>query len=248
MKIKKRKSESFYYAGDKKIGILLVHGFTGSPSEMSLLGEFLYKEGYSVYAPLLTGHGTSPEEMKKTNKDDWWNDVLDGYDFLKSEGCKNIVAIGLSMGGSLSLKLAIERDLLAVVSLAAPIFVTNKYIGLSKWIKYFIPYQEKNKKSDHIQKHLVVYDRTPVACAASLNLLIKEVKKNLRKISIPILIIQGKTDETVYYESANYIYNNVGSTIKKIKWYNESTHIITLDHDKDKVFQDISLFLKEFSK
>lgn len=248
MKISKRDCKTFFFEGSKKIGCLLIHGFTGSPSEMRLLGEFLHKEGYTVYTPLLSGHGISPDEMKKTNKDNWFKSVVDGYDYLKVEGCENIVAIGLSMGGTLSLKLANERELLGIVSLAAPIFVQNKLMRFSKWIKYFIPYQEKTKKAEHIQKHLSVYDRTPIACAESLNLLIKEVKANLKKISVPALIIQGKADETVRYESAEYIYKNIRSTKKQIKWYDQSTHIITLDRDRDKVFQDINLFLKQISK
>lgn len=248
MIINRRSPEPFYFAGNKKIGVLLIHGFTGSPSEMRLLGNYLHKEGYTVYAPLLKGHGTSPKEMKKTNKDDWWKSVIEGYNYLREKGYEQIVPIGLSMGGILSLKLAVEKDVVAVVSLATPIFVHNKKFDLAKWIKYFIPYQAKTEKAEHIQKHLAVYNQTPVACIASLNLLIKEVKANLYRVSNPILIIQGKADETVHYKSADYIYNNVNSAQKNLKWYNKSTHIITLDHDRNKVFQDISLFLEEFSK
>ncbi len=244
MKITKKSPEHFYYQGNKNVGLLLIHGFTGSASEMSLLGNFLHEEGYSVYAPLLKGHGLTPEDMAKTNKDDWWNSVLEGYELLKSKGYDQIVAVGLSMGGILALKLALERKLIGVIPMAAPIFVHDKMIGLSRWIKYVRAYQIKQKKSDEIEEYLVSYDRTPIVCVESLNHLIREVKRDLEKIEIPIQIMQGKKDETVVTKSAVYIYDHVGSMNKVLKWYEHSSHIMTLDREREKIFGDILDFLK----
>ncbi len=245
MKIVKKNPDPFYYQGNNKIGLLLIHGFTGTPAEMKLLGKYLHQHGYTVYAPLLTGHGKTPEEMAKTNHKDWWNSVTYAYDFLKEEGYEKIVSVGLSMGGVLSLKLAYKKPLSAVVAMAAPIYVHDKRMGWARWIKYVKTFQPKVKKEAYIEEHLVAYDRTPIACVGSLDKLIKEVKRNLQKIMIPAFIMQGKKDETVYYESASYIYEHVGSTVKEISWYEDSTHIMTLDREREQVFSDIRIFLEK---
>lgn len=248
MKIIKKSPDPFYYQGNMEIGILLIHGFTGSPAEMRLLGNYLHQSGYTVYAPLLAGHGKTPEEMSRTDKEDWWKSVKEAYDFLKNDGYKKIIAIGLSMGGVLALKLAIEEKLLAVVPMNAPIFVHDKRMGWSRWLKYIKAYKVKTKKEKHIEEHLASYDRTPIACVESLYSLIKEVKKSLAKVTIPIQVMQGKKDETVMFESANYIFEHVQSSENEIKWYEKSTHIMTLDREKEKVFEDILLFMDRIRK
>lgn len=248
MRTEKRVTDSFFLQGKYKIAILLIHGFTGSPAELRLLGGYLNDHGFTVYAPLLSGHGLTPEEMAKTNKDDWWKSVVEAYNLLLSKGYTDIIAVGLSMGGTLSLKLAMNKPLAAVVSMAAPIRVHNRFIGFSRWLKYVKAFQVKKKKDESIEQFLVSYDRTPVICAESLDRLIKEVRDSLDKVAIPILIMQGKKDETVRYESAEYIYNHVGSTTKELKWYEKSTHIMTLDQERDKVFADILKFIRGVSQ
>ena len=243
MKIVKKSPDPFYYQGEKDTALLLIHGFTGSPAEMKLLGDFLNQKGYTVYAPLLSGHGKTPEEMAVTNKDDWYRSVIDAYWFLKEKGYEKIVAIGLSMGGILSLKLSLDKPLIAVIPMAAPIFVHDKKIGWARWLKYIKTFQVKEKKEDHIQEYLVSYDKTPIACVESLYQLIKEVKVNLPNVSIPVQVMQGKKDETVVYESAGYIYDHVKSAVKEIKWYEKTSHIMTLDKEKEKIFEDIIRFL-----
>ncbi|WP_339060383.1 alpha/beta fold hydrolase [Tepidibacillus marianensis] len=150
MKATFRKSESFFLEGKKSTGILLIHGFTGSPAEMRLLGEYLHRDGYTVYAPILRGHGTTPEEMAQTTKEDWFQSVVEAYNLLKEKGYSSIVAMGLSMGGILALKLAISEKLTAVVPLAAPIYVYDKRIAWAKWLKYFKAYNRKRGEKPHI--------------------------------------------------------------------------------------------------
>lgn len=243
MRTEKRVADSFFLQGENKTAILLIHGFTGSPAELRLLGEYLNEHGFTVYAPLLAGHGLTPEEMAKTNKEDWWNSVVDAYDLLLSKGYTSIIAAGLSMGGALSLKLAMYKPLAAVVTMAAPVYIYNRFIGLARWVKYVKTFQVRKKKDDNIEHHLVSYDRTPLICAESLDRLIKEVRNNLGRVSVPILIMQGKKDETVRFESAQYIYDHVGSVKKELQWYENSTHIMTLDQERDKVFANVLEFI-----
>jgi len=66
----------FWQAG--KMGALLIHGFTATTAEVRLLGEYLHARGYTISAPLLPGHGTSPAEMNRCKWQDWTRAVSDG--------------------------------------------------------------------------------------------------------------------------------------------------------------------------
>ena len=92
-----KNAEPFYFSGNST-GCLLIHGFTGAPTEMQPLGEFLANQGYTVLGPRLAGHGTQIEDMNRMNWGDWSNSVLDAWHLLKPLTTE-IFLIGLSMGG-----------------------------------------------------------------------------------------------------------------------------------------------------
>lgn len=99
-------TESFFLPGDgKKEVVLLLQGFAGNTAELLLLGNFLQAQGYTVLAPRLPGHGTTAEDMLRTNAEDWLDAVRDAYAVLKGFS-QDIVVVGASMGGSLALLLA----------------------------------------------------------------------------------------------------------------------------------------------
>ena len=89
-------------------GVLLLHGFTGMPPEMALLGEALHRAGHTVLCPRLAGHGTTPEDMEHTDAEDWYDSAMDGYALLTGL-TKRIAVIGHSMGALLALRLAAEK-------------------------------------------------------------------------------------------------------------------------------------------
>ena len=104
VKLHRRSVEPFYFPGNH-IGCLLLHGFSGSPSEMRYMGERLAQDGWTVSGILLSGHGTTPELMAKTSWEDWVKDAEAGVRQLR-KSCDIIIGIGLSMGGLLALHLA----------------------------------------------------------------------------------------------------------------------------------------------
>ncbi|PTX59601.1 carboxylesterase [Melghirimyces profundicolus] len=248
MKIKRRSPDPFFYQGGET-GILLIHGFTGTPSELRPMGQYLKERGYTVHAPLLAGHGTSPEEMECTAWTDWWQSVLDAYDHLcEKGGVRRIVAAGLSMGGALALNLARTRPLAGVVSLCAPIYLRDKRHHLVDAVRWVMPYLKRGgEKPGHIEEHLVPYDRTPLKCISSLNRLIRHVRRHLPEVEVPALVVQAKKDETVIPRSALYIYHHISSEDKRLIWYEKSSHIITLDKEREQLFADVDAFARRLA-
>ena len=114
--------QPFFLKSDGTSGVLLIHGFTGLPVELFLLGQALNRAGFNVLCPRLAGHGTNERDLMRTTRDDWFNSVLDGFFILRGV-CDKIFVVGHSMGGLLTLKLSTEHAVKKIVTLAAPIFI-----------------------------------------------------------------------------------------------------------------------------
>lgn len=236
-------AEPFLFRGSEH-GVLLVHGFTGSPSEMRLLGEHLARQGFTVHAPRLPGHGTNPRDLEKTNWQQWYSAVEDGYHLL-SGLCQDVVVIGLSMGGLLSLLLASEYPVTRVVSLSTPIYIADerlRWLRVYRMFKRFVP--KSRRKMDVPAIYNVGYHVTPLRSLASLLNLINYVQQRLAKIRAPLLVIQSKAEHTVKPESADYIYKRAGSRNKELIWLERSGHIVTLDMEREAVFEQITRFIQ----
>ena len=120
-------AEPYLLPAGKK-GVLLVHGFTGSPAEMRLLGEYLHEQNFTVLGVRLPGHGTCVEELAKMRWKHWYGAVLDGFNMLK-DICADVSVVGLSMGGLLALKLAAEEPVDRVVAMSTPVHIVDKRVG-----------------------------------------------------------------------------------------------------------------------
>lgn len=236
-------TKEFYYNGDRT-GVLLIHGFTGTPSEMQLLGEFLREKGLTVKGILLKGHGTCPEDMKKCGFRDWMRGAAEGYKSLKQE-CDEVFAVGLSMGGLLSLYLARNYDIKGAAVLSAPIRIHGRTAALSYLDRNFKAYILRSPEKKNI--NTISYERSPLIGVHNLFKLIRYVKENLRYIEKPVLIMQSYKDRTVNPVSANIIYNNIASKDKSIIHLHKSGHIITCDKEKEQVFEEIYNFIKNRS-
>ncbi len=242
MKTVQRNPSPFFREGSKK-GLLLIHGFTGTTAELRPMGQYFHEQGYTVCAPLLRGHGTTPEDMMKTGWRDWWRSVEEGYKRLQDYGCEQIYVAGLSMGGLLALRVAREKKVVGVVTMASPMRFKNKRAHIAWLIYPFVRYQfRSDTKRAHIEEAILPYDRTPIKCVASLRRLVNDVRRGLHRIKVPALIIQGGEDETIYPEDAEIIVAGLGSTDKRLIWYPDSTHIIVLDHDRKQMFEEIEQF------
>lgn len=245
MNIVQRSPEPFFYMGGKT-GILLVHGFTGTPSELRPMGDYFKERGYTVHAPLLAGHGTNPEDMATTRWPDWWKNVREAYDRLRQAGMERIFVIGHSMGGCLSLYLTTEEKVDGVISLCAPIWTRDRRTRIAGLLHYISPYKKRTTtKPPEIEAYLVKYDRTPLRCVASLHRLIRRLRGRLKNVRVPALIVQSCQDETVIPKSAQYIYKHIASEQKQLSWYEKSGHIITVDRERRKLFQEIELFIEQ---
>ncbi|OLR95161.1 alpha/beta hydrolase [Actinokineospora bangkokensis] len=225
-------AEGFAHDGSSEVGVVLSHGFTGSPFSVRPWAEHLVAQGCSVRVPLLPGHGTDWREMNRTTWPQWYGELERAHDELAAR-CDVVFACGLSMGGALALRLAQQRQ-----DLAGLVLVNPSVMSLRKDIR-FVPLLSKVVASvapisDDIAKPGVsehAYPRTPLRALASLTRLWAAVRADLPKVTQPLLLLHSAVDHVVEPENAAVILAEVGSTDATEVVLEHSYHVATLDHD-----------------
>lgn len=237
--------QPFYFKHGPR-AVLLLHGFTGTSADVRMLGRFLEKKGYTSHAPHYRGHGVPPEELIQTNPEQWWEDVLSGYDFLKSEGFDEIAVAGLSLGGVFTLKLSMCRPVLGAVSMCAPMTMKTTDLMYEGVLKYAAQYKKYEGKSQEvIAQEVEALRHQTMDSLPDLQQLIQSTRQQLDDVFAPLFVVQARHDTVIDPQSAEWIMDNVSSAEKSIKWYEESGHIITLDKEKDQLHEDIYTFLDQ---
>lgn len=242
MKIKQ--PQPFTFESGRR-AVLLLHGFTGHTADVRMMGRFLESKGYTCHAPIYRGHGAPPEELIKTNADQWWEDVLSAMNHLKEMGHEEIAVAGLSLGGVLGLKLAYSQPVKAVIPMCSPMFFDNENQlteGFRSFSKEYKQLEGKSKETIDLEVKSIMEKSEPMF--SGLGSLIREVKEQVDHIYAPVFVVQAGKDRMINTESANFIYENVEADVKDIKWYENSGHVITLGPEKEQLHQDVYAFLE----
>ncbi|MCU1589206.1 MAG: putative esterase/lipase [Frankiales bacterium] len=220
------------------VGVLLSHGFTGTTQSMRPWAEHLSAAGLTVSAPRLPGHGTRWQDMNKTRWSDWYGEIERAFDDLRGR-CSSVFAMGLSMGGTLVLRLAEER-----ADQVAGLVVVNASLGtdrkdaklaplLSKVIPSF-PGIGSDIKKEGIQE--LAYDKIPLKAVASLQSMWPVVCKDLSKITCPVLVFRSRVDHVVPPISGETLVKGLASGTIEERVLEDSYHVATLDNDAPAIF------------
>lgn len=232
--------------GGRRIGVLLSHGFTGSPYSMRPWAQHLADQGYAVELPRLPGHGTTWQEMNRTRWEDWYAEVSRAFDRLKA--ANDVVVIGgLSMGGALMLRLAADRpDDMAGVILVNPAVNTVRKDVLAlpvlKWVVPAFPAIANDIKKPGVDEH--AYPKTPLKAAHSMMQAWKPLKADLGRITAPVLYFRSVEDHVVDPSSGEIILAGISSTDATERLLEDSYHVATIDHDADAIFAESVEFIE----
>jgi carboxylesterase len=243
MKVKITKPFTFK-AG--KRAVLLLHGFTGTSADVRMLGRFLEKKGYTCHAPHYKGHAVPPEELVHTGPNDWWQDVINGFEHMKNMGYNEIAVAGLSLGGVFSLKLGYTVPIKGIIPMCAPMYIKSEETMYQGILEYAREYKNHEGKSpEQIEEEMRHFEKTPMKTLKALQALIADVRDNVDLIYTPTFVVQARHDKMINTDSANIIYNKVESDFKEIKWYEQSGHVITLDQERNQLHEDVYNFLEK---
>ena len=237
----------FWQAG--KTGALLIHGFTATTAEVRLLGEYLHARGYTVSAPLLPGHGTSPDEMNRCKWQDWTRAVDDAYAQLAPQ-CERVFICGESMGAILALYCASEHPEAAGIVCYAPALLMPASRAIQvRLLAPFVPYAKKPVRAPNVtDPRWKGYSVNPLRAVVQLNKLQQETRRRLSRIHQPVLIVQGRLDQTIDPRGGPVILAKISSMTKEMHWLEKSTHCIILDQEWEQAAELAHKFMECLGK
>ena len=247
--------------------VLLLHGMTGSPFEMKQYGKNLHKAGFDVYCSCLPGHGKDIKNIKKTKWQDWFNFAEEEYKTMK-KNYSEVYLGGICMGAVLALAIAEKhKDVSGIIAISTTLFLDGWTIpwysflfpmGLHTILRFYYsfpeqdPYGIKNeivrrKISALLKENTVALNYIPMTCVYELLEMSKQVRKSIKNINHPILIMHSNRDDLTSLKSADFVYKNVSSTVKDYIILKNSYHLIVMDNDKDLAVQKSVEFLNSIS-
>ncbi len=238
-----RGAEPFYFRGDR-IGCLLVHGFTGSPWEMRWLGERLAGDGRTVLGVRLAGHGTCPADMNDTRWPDWYASVAEGYGRLRGE-CEQVFVLGLSLGGALALRLALDAPLDGLVLMATPLHIRDWRITLFRPFQRWIPYWRMTPAlPDESQRDAGLgYEYMPTICLVSMLEFFAQVQRELARVEPPTLLVYSRLDPVAGLSEMRFIAQRIGAAEKHSLTLERGGHVVCNDVERETVLDGIRGFV-----
>ncbi len=230
----------------QRVGVLLSHGFTGSPASIVPWGRFLAEQGYGVTVPRLPGHGTTWRELNTMVWADWYAEVERSLDKLLTD-CDQVVVGGLSMGGGLALRLAAERprDVAGLVLVNPAVNTTRKDVLALPALKHLLgsfPGITNDIRKPGVDER--GYSRTPLRAAHSMMSGWKALREDLPKVTAPLLLLRSAEDHVVDPSSAQIILSRVSSRDVTEQILENSYHVATLDNDAPTIFEESARFVE----
>lgn len=247
-------NEPVFRDGARGEACLLLHGLGGGSFEMSLLAEHLHHLGYAVQTVNYPGHDRPSAIMPASRWEQWYTHVEQAWLSLRRR-YPRVSVIGFSTGSLLGLHLAARHPVDTLVALSPFLAVRHQWYYVLRPEAYlfsighllpFVPKMRAPLKDREMARQVsnATWFRTfSLASARSAVALIAEVKRELRNVHCPILVMQSPHDRVVDPNGAEYLFREVGARIKKMHWLRRSDHIITLDLERDEVFERVASFL-----
>ena len=242
-------AEPFRHEGGRT-GALLVHGFTGSPQSLRGWAQYLADAGLSVELPRLPGHGTTVAEANLTHWEDWYAEI-DRHLALLRERCDEVFVMGLSMGGTLAIRLAEEHgDEIAGLVLVNPSLLTKRpdrfLLPVLRLVKGTWPGIASDIKKPGVVE--LAYDQLPVKAAYQLSQLWVHTRADLAKVTQPLLVLRSTEDHVVEPDSARLLLEKVSSTDVREILLEDSYHVATLDNDAPVIFENSLEFVRRLTR
>jgi len=231
-----------YRADGGPTGVLLIHGYTGSVAETRPMGEYLAARGCTVRCPLLSGHGTAPQDLTRVRWQTWADEVQAALQEVQS-CCQTVFVGGLSLGALLTLWLGSEHPRIAgLIPMAPAIQFQNRIAPLTLGLRHLLKYSpfgalgDDDLQDPQALDRIWCYDELPLWGAAEVYLLARQVRHALSRIRQPILIFQGRRDAQLTPQAAQIVYDSVSSTDKTLVWLEHSGHNLLADGEREAVW------------
>ncbi|MGA3352424.1 MAG: alpha/beta fold hydrolase [Acidimicrobiales bacterium] len=241
-------SEPFSAAGGP-VGVVVLHGFTGSPQSMRPLARAFAAKGFAVELPLLPGHGTCVEDMIPTRWSDWSSAAEAAYDQLSGR-CRSVFAVGLSMGGSLAISLAEAHPEIAGIIVVNPLVdppapsFRDMLSGMLEEGAVSVPAIGSDIAMRGAPES--AYNASPIEPMLSMFEGVDGVAAGLGELRCPVLLFSSRTDHVVPTESGDLLAVSAGGPLERV-WLERSFHVATLDYDAPEIEERAVAFVNKMA-
>lgn len=244
-------AEPFEFPGgngpEGRTGVLLVHGFTGTPMSLRPWGEHLAAEGFAVRCPLLPGHGTRWQDCNASTHDQWSTTVGEAFDALAA-ACDRVFVAALSMGGTLAVRLAeVRPDDVAGLVLVNPSLLTRRLDAkllplLARITPSWAPIASDIKKAGITE---LAYPKLPTRAMLQLRSLWAATRGDLARVTAPVIVYRSREDHVVEAVSTEALLAGISSTDVTEVVLDNSYHVATLDNDAPTIFAGSAAWIRE---
>ena len=239
-------AEPFRMEGNE-VGVLVCHGFTGTPQSVRPLGKGLAGAGFTVAGPRLAGHGTRPKDLAKSTASDWISSIEEELDWLR-ERTDAVFFTGLSMGGMFALYFAAMRPelLRGIVPINACVFLEDPELSrlvFDENAPATVPGIGSDIKASGAEE--LAYPEVPVPAIKEFMALMRVTNDLLPTIETPVLMFQSTEDHVVPPGNGPYIQSQLGSRYKQLARLENSYHVATLDNDAGYIAEQTIRFIIE---
>jgi carboxylesterase len=239
--VTRRKREPFEHSGGEN-GILLLHGFSGSPFEVRELGARLHRRGYSIYAPELPGHGGDVRVLGRVRRDDYLEAAEALFD-LAQRRSKRVYVVGFSLGGALGLHIAQRRNPAALVTINSPVFMPP-HVAVASRISKSIPLPVNiNALFGHAG-----YVTVPASALATFLSVLARVRRGLHDVRCPLLVLHSARDTVVPVANASTIADAVSSPDRRVIILSHGPHLMTVGTRLDAIEPLVAEFLERMDR
>jgi carboxylesterase len=235
-------AESLFIPGNE-IGVLLCHGFNGTPQSMQYIGEQLSTYGYTVFIPRLNGHGTHYLDMETSTYEDWIFDLKTAYNSLKQQ-CAKVFIVGQSMGGALTLQVAANNPTVDGIFLINAAVTDVSYKEFSNHVKpVYVHEGSPDIKKPSVYE--ITYDKVPLKAIHQLLHLMEDTKRNVSRVSSPTIIFKSAIDHVVHPSNSEFIFDHVNTLEKNMIVLQNSYHVASMDYDAPIIVDNINQHIKK---
>ena len=261
------KASEFHLRGGRS-GVLLIHGLTGTPTEMRFVGNGLHRAGFSVLGMQLAGHCGDEADLLATGWQDWYASVVEAADRLAAQ-VDHLFVAGLSMGALLALKLAIDRptevdgvglygttffhDGWATPAIARIAFLlpllTSLGIGRGCVSAETEPYGIKDERiRNRVAGAMLAGDSQAAGLAgfpwpslAEFQRLSVHVRRRVGGVRAPCFIAHSSNDDVASLRNVRVIERGVRAPVETLLLDN-SYHMVTVDQERGKLIERSAAF------
>jgi carboxylesterase len=238
-------AEPWSHVAEGQHGAVVLHGFTGNPASMRGVAEALAAAGFHVELPLLPGHGTVVDDMLPTRWADWAAEAEAAYQRLLQRA-PNIVVVGLSMGGALTLRLGADHPEIAGLVCINPATkpqapeIVEMLRGMAADGTAVLPGIGSDIADPDAKES--AYEGTPIAALVSLLVDgLEPLSVEYPHMRMPLLLLNSPQDHVVEPVQSDFLAETYGGPVERIT-LDRSYHVATQDYDKELIFESTTKF------